>query len=276
MTEIWSSFRNFIYFMQVNRNAGFMGNCRQMQHCIGRTAQGHVSSKTIPEIFSSHHLTGSNSLLIQIHYSHAGMLCKSNTFTSNCRNCSIARQTESQNLCQTVHGICSEHSRTGTTARTGSMLHIFQLTFSNFANCKGTNSLKHICQRKFLSIIGIRRIHNMPRHHRSARTENSRQIQAGSSHKHARNNLVAVRNHYKGIKLMSFCNTFNGISNKFTRYQRIFHSFMPHGNAVANTNCRKFYRSTAAHSHASFYSFGNSVKFNMSWNKFIFSTNNAH
>ena len=48
-------------------------------HRIGRTAQGHVSSKTIPEIFSSHHLTGSNSLLIQIHYSHAGMLCKFNT-----------------------------------------------------------------------------------------------------------------------------------------------------------------------------------------------------
>ena len=116
----------------------------------------------------------------------------------------------------------------------------------------------------------------MARHHRSAAYKNSRQIKAGCRHQHTGNNFIAVRNHNKGIKLMSLCHTFNGISNEFACYKRIFHSLMAHCNTVTDTNCRKFYWSSAGHTHARLYSFGNSVKFNMARNYFIFCTTNTN
>ena len=34
VTEVWSSVRNFIYFMKVNFNAGFVSNSWKVKHCI--------------------------------------------------------------------------------------------------------------------------------------------------------------------------------------------------------------------------------------------------
>ena len=223
-------------------------------------------------------MAGSNSAVIHFHNLHACMFCKSNTATSYSRNCSVSRKAKSQNFRQTVHRVCSKHTRTSAAARTSIVLHFAKLGFVDFTNSKTANRLKHIGQRKIFSRIRIRRIVSgqMSRHHRTARNKNSRQIKTRGSHKHTRNNFVAVRNHNQSIQLMSFCNTFNAVGNQFAGNKRIFHSFVSHRNAVAHTNGRKFNRSSASHAHTGFYSLGNTVKLNMSRNNFIFCTDNAN
>ena len=158
------------------------------------------------------------------------------------------------------------------------MLHFLKLLLCDFSNSKTANRLKHISKRKILARIRIRLVisRKMTRHHRTARNKNSRQVKACGSHQHSRNNLVAVRNHNKSVKLMSFCNTFNTVGNKLACYKRIFHSLVSHRNSITDANRRKFNRSSASHSNASLNSLRNPVKFNMPRNKFIFCTNNTN
>ena len=115
----------------------------------------------------------------------------------------------------------------------------------------------------------------MSRHHRAAGNKYSRQIKARGSHKHTRNNLIAVRNHNKSVKLMGLRDTFNAVGNQLAGNKRIFHSLVPHRDSVANANRREFNRSSACHSNAGLNSLCNPVKLNVPRNKFIFCANNA-
>ena len=74
--------------------------------------------------------------------------------------------------------------------------------------------------------------------HRAAAANDSRDIQAHRRHDHARNDLIAVRHKHKAVKAVRHRHGFDAVGNQFTAGKRIFHTDMPHSNAVAHADSR--------------------------------------
>src|SRR5574344_581841 len=116
----------------------------------------------------------------------------------------------------------------------------------------------------------------MSGHHRTAGNKYCWKIETRGRHKHAGNDLVAVRYHDHGVKLMRLRHAFDRIGDEFACNKRILHAFVSHCDAVAYTDGRKFNRRAARHADSRLYSVGNTVEFNMSRNDFVFCTAYAY
>ena len=66
------------------------------------------------------------------------------------------------------------------------------------------------------------------------------------------------------------------ICNQISGNQRIFHAHMPHGNAVADCNGRKYHRSSPCHGNAQFHGIYDFIQVHMSRYDFIIRADNSH
>jgi len=76
--------------------------------------------------------------------------------------------------------------------------------------------------------------------HRTTADKDCRDIQPQSSHQHARNYLVAIRDTDEPIKSMGSNHGLYRISNQFPARQGVIHANMSHGNSVIDANGVEF------------------------------------
>ena len=68
---------------------------------------------------------------------------------------------------------------------------------------------------------------------------------------------------------------FDGVADEFAAGQRKFHSLMPHGDAVADSDGRKFQRRSSGEEHAAFCRLSHAVQKEMSRNQLILCVDDA-
>jgi len=81
--------------------------------------------------------------------------------------------------------------------------------------------------------------------HRSAGDENARDIEPGSCHQHARDDLVAAGDENNRIKLVCHHHDLNAVGNHIAADQGVFHARMIHRNPVTDCDGREFERDAA-------------------------------
>ena len=240
-----------------------------MKHTVGRTSKCHIYCQCVQNGFFCHDVARTDISAIHFHNLHTRMFCKTNTLGIYSRNGSISTKSHTKNLCQTVHRVCSIHTGTGSTCRTCFVLKFCKFVFCDLTCCIRSDSFEHTGKACLMSVY-------MARHHRTAAYENGGNVQSGSSHQKSRYIFVTVRDHNKGIKLMSHCHCLCRISDQISCYQRIFHSDMSHCNTVTDSDCREYNWCTASHCNALFHSCNNLVKIHMTRYDLIIGTYNTY
>ncbi|CSC91423.1 Uncharacterised protein [Vibrio cholerae] len=83
------------------------------------------------------------------------------------------------------------------------------------------------------------------RFHRAARDENRRHIKAHRRHQHSWSDFVTVGDTHHGIGAVRIDHVFDGIGDQFTRWQRVEHAAVAHGDAVIDRNGVEFFGNAA-------------------------------
>ena len=234
----------------------FMSDRRKMKHTVGRTSKCHIYRQGIQDCFLCHDVSRTDVSAVHFHNLHTCMFCKTDTFGIYCRNGSVSTKSHTKNLSQTVHGVCSVHTGTGSTCRTCFVLEFCQFVFCDLACCIRSNSFEHTGKACLVSV-------DMTCHHRTAAYEYSRNVDPGCCHQKSRYVFVTVRNHNKGIKLMSHCHCLCRVCNQISCYQRVFHSDVSHCDTVTDSDRREYDRCTASHCNPLFYGCYDLVKVHM-------------
>ena len=222
---------------------GLMGNGSQVKHGVRRASHAHIHRDGIFKGLARHDVTRLHIVFDEFHDDGARTFRQESARSRISRgNRAVARQPHAEDFRQTVHRVRRKKSSTGTAARTCLLFKLFHDTFVDESCGKFARRFKRLADADILSV-------EASREHRSAADDDRRNIQACRRHQHAGHDFVAVRNEHESVKARCHCHGLNGVGDKFAAGERILHSRMPHGNAVANTDGRKLQRRTASGSH---------------------------
>ena len=146
---------------------------------------------------------------------------------------------------------------------------IIYLLFCHFTGRMSTYCLKHTGQRGSLSLY-------MTCQHWTTTDKYCRYIHSGCRHQQSRYILITVWHHNQCIKGMGHCHTLCRICNQISCYERILHSYMPHGNSITHCDCREHNRCSTSHSNAQLNCFYYLIQIHMPWYDLIIRTDNTY
>ena len=90
MAEIRCLCAHFICKGNVKVPSDFMGNCRQMQHTVGRTSKCHINRQGIHDRVFCHDVPRTDILSVHLHYLHTCVFCQFDPLGINSRDGSIS------------------------------------------------------------------------------------------------------------------------------------------------------------------------------------------
>ena len=139
------------------------------------------------------------------------------------QNTAIARQRQTDGLCQRVHRVGRKHTRAGTTARTGTLFNLCQFLVAH----RRITTLHHCRDQVGILATPFTSLH------RTTRTEHRRDVQTHGCHQH-RCHLVAVGDANHSVGLVGIDHIFHAVGDNVTRRQRIEHTIVTHRDAVVD------------------------------------------
>ena len=222
-----------------------------MKGRIGRTTDSHVNGNGIFKSFESHDVARFDILADQIHDDLAGFLSQHAAQARvGSRNGAVAGKAHAEDFGHAVHGVGRKQTGAGTAARAGLKFHLVHFFRRHLARFHFTSGFEHGADADVLAVVAAGE-------HRTATDDDGRDIETAGSHEHGRYDFIAVRDEDQAVESMSRSYGFDGIADEFTAGQGKAHAAMPHGDAVADADGRKFNRCTAGSGYAEFDSFGN-------------------
>ena len=112
--------------------------------------------------------------------------------------------------------------------------------------------------------------------HGAAADHDGRQVKAGGSHEHARNDLVAIGNQHQGVEGMGRGHDLNAVGDQLPAAQGVFHADVVHGDAVADADGAKDHGGSAGHVHTVPHRFNDLVQVGVPGHHIAGRTGNAH
>ena len=231
-----------------------------MQRCIGTAADSHVNRDGILKCIHGHDIPGQELFFHQADDGFACLFGQAGAVTlESCRNGSVSGQAHAQHFGEAVHGIGSEQAGAAAAAGAGASLNAGKFLFVNLTGFETACRFKGGGNGNVLTFVTAGE-------HGSATAEYRGNIQAQRSHQHTGHDLITVGNQYHAIKSVAVNLCLNAVSNQFAACQRIFHAFMTHGDTVAETDGRNFYRYPAGCEDTVFYHFCLVIQMGMAGN----------
>ena len=203
MAEVRGTVGDLIDLMKIERNTCLMRDRHEVKCGIGGAAEGHIGGQAVLDRICRDDVTRTDVLLEDLHHLHAGHLRKTDTLGVDCRDGTVARKRHAQYLTEGVHGVRGEHTGAGTTGRTAGILDVEDTLLVHEAGLERTDCLKRGVQ-----------VTLMKRQHWPTGYEDGRQIQTAGSEKHARHDLIAVRDEDEGVEGVAARHTLDGVGDQ--------------------------------------------------------------
>ena len=137
---------------QCQVNFSLVGDCKKMQHRVGRTTQCHQDCDGVFKSFLGQDVASSNSLGNQIHYCSARLLGKFIAPAIYCRRGRRSWKCKANCLGNTCHGVGGKHSTTSSLTRTDGLFNLVYPILGNQPTSTGTYCFKGIDNRDIFSI----------------------------------------------------------------------------------------------------------------------------
>ena len=210
-----------------------LGHSQQMEYGIRRTTHGDIKRHRIHKGLASGDITRQDALITilivgesVLHHLTGSGLEEFDAVGMGSQNGTIARQRETDGLCQRVHRVGREHTRARATTRTRATLNLSHFLVGD----TGIGTLHH--RRDQVGILAA----PATGFHRTTRAEHRRDVQTHRSHQHARRHLVTVGYANHGIGLMGIDHILHRVGNDITAGQRIEHTVVTHGDTIVDGN----------------------------------------
>ena len=217
------------------RDLGLTRGGQQMQHGVGRAAHGDVETHGVLEGGEVGDRTRQHARVVlfvitarQLHDQPSGFEEQLAPLGMGGQQRSVARQTQTQRLGQTVHRIGGEHARAGAAGRTGRALDLGDVGITLVGIGGGDHGIDQIQMHLAPGAL------HLARFHRPARDEHRRDVQTQRGHQHSGRDLVAVGDADHGIGAMGVDHVLDRVGDDLARGQGVEHPVVAHGDAVVD------------------------------------------
>ena len=140
----------------------------------------------------------------------------------------VARQRQTERLCEAVHRVGGEHARTRPTGRAGGALHLLHV----FVADGRVAGLDHRVDEVELDLdageLGLSGLHW------SAGDEDRRDVEAHRRHQHAGRDLVAVGDAHQRVGTVGVDHVLDRVGDEIAAREAVEHAVVPHGDAVVD------------------------------------------
>ena len=255
--------------VEVDVDAALMGDGRQVQHGVGGAAQGHVHREGVLKSLLRHDVTRTNVALEHLHDGHARMLGQLQATRVHGGDGAVAAQAHTERLGEAVHGVGGVHARARTAGGADATRVVLHLLLGHVAGGVLALRLEHGGKAR------ARAVH-MTGEHGAARHKGRGDVEASGGHEQARNVLVAVRHHDKGVETMGERHGLGGVSDEVARDERVLHADMAHGDAVAHGDGREDDRGATGHGDAHLDGVDDLVDVHVAGNDLVVRAHDAH
>ena len=144
VTEVRSYFADIVYHVQIDRDARFVRDRRNVEHRIARTAERHIRRERVAKRSGRHHGACGDPLVKHFHNLHARPFCEGYAPPGHRGNRSVSGKPETEHFGETIHAVRRKHTRARTAAGTGALFELFELRLVDFSRSDGADGFKHI------------------------------------------------------------------------------------------------------------------------------------
>ena len=225
--------------VEAEGQAGLVGQRRQMQRGVGRSAGGRDNGRAVFQRFSRHDLARQRAAPLQhLHHEPPGLardLCPLGIHAGDHRDVGHG---QADRLGNHGHGVGGELSGTSADRRQAIALDARQRRLVDFAGHETADGLVGIQHRQGSSLE--------PSGQRAAAIDENRwHVAADHPHHHAGKRLVTTAEPDQGIVGEAVDDGFDRIRDQFARKQRELHALVIHADAVGDRNGGEFPRRAA-------------------------------
>ena len=234
-----------IEIVERQRNAGFVGECEQVQDRIGAAAECVDDGDGVLERLLGHNVARHDAESQQIDNGFAGATGVGIAAGVDGWRRGGARQAHADGLGDARHGVGSEHAAAGSFTWAGGAFNLVDFFARHGAGRIRTDGFEHGGDVDVLALVYAGE--NRPVVH-----EHTRQIETRSSHQHRRNALVATSETYEAVESLCVHDGFNAVADDFTTHERRTHAFVAHADAIAHGDGAELERHAAGRANAEF------------------------
>ena len=227
--QVGSAAAHRVELGQRERDARFVGDGGQVQHRVGRAANGHIHGDCVLKSGLGHNVARENVFTDQVQDLFPGLLGQPQAGRRDGRDGPIARQSHAQRFGQAVHRVGGEQAGAGATAGAGRQFQCLQFLITHSPGLVLSHRLEHCFYVNVLALV-------TPRHHRPTADKDGGDVEPGGGHQHARHDFITVWNEHQSVKPVSRRHDLDRIGDQFPAGQGIMHPWMAHGDTVAHAD----------------------------------------
>ena len=189
LCQIRSLFTDRVKHVEIQLDARFVSDGRQMKHGVCGAGHRHVHRDGVFKGFFCENIAGTDIFSQHFHNLDAGSLCQTDSLAAVAEGCSIVRKTHAENLGQTVHTVCCVHTGAGTAGRARIALEIIDVFLCHGSGSVGADCLEHARKTSLLAFYVTGK-------HRAAADKYGRNIDSCCCHQKTRYVFITVRDTY--------------------------------------------------------------------------------
>ena len=182
-------------------------------------------------------------ILNQVDHAHTGTLGQSQALAVVGGDGAVAGKGKAERLGEAVHGVGGEHAGAGTAARAavlGQFLLLLRRHLTGMDLADGLDAGGVVGDIALIISGG----------HGAAGNDDGGNVHTGGGHDGAGHGLVAGDHQNQAVQTVGHGHALDGVGNQFTAGQRIHHSLVRHGDAVADGDGGELHRDAAGHQDA--------------------------
>ncbi len=234
---------------QVEVDAAFIGDGRQVQRGIGRAAGRRNHGSRILERLAGDDVARADVESDQVHDLLAGGVAEAVPDLVGRGRAGGIRQRQTDGLGHGGHGVGGELGAAGAGRRTGDLLELGEILGRHLADGELADRLEQILHRHRAAPEGARK-------DGAAVDEDRRHVEAAHGHHHAGKRLVAAGHADERVIAMAADGELDGIGDHLAGRQRGLHALMAHGDAVGDGDGAELARRAAGGGHALLHGLG--------------------
>ena len=224
--------------VEVEFHMRLVGQRQEVQHRVRRPAERRRDGDRVLEGLLRHDLTRRDPEAQQVDDRRAGSLGIALTATVDRRRRRGARQAHPDRLGDRTHRVGREHAATRALAGTRGRLDLVEFLLGHRARGARPHRLEHARDVGRHPVV-------LARHGRTVVDEHAREVEAGGSHQHRRDRLVAAREPDEAVEALGVHHGLDRVGDHLARHERGAHPLVAHRDAVADGDRSELEREAA-------------------------------
>ncbi len=225
--------------LELELDLSFIRYGHQVQHSVGRAAQGRVHGERVADAGLAQEAAGGPALAHHLDRRRARVAGKGQPGGERGGDGRVAGKRETEGLHDAAHGVGGEQPGAGAAGGADRVLQLAELLGRHVAFEVFADALEDLGQADFSPLV-------VAGQHGAAGDQHHRDVEPRGRHDHARDDLVAVGDEHQAVQPVGLGHDLHRVGDDFARHQGVVHALVVHRQAVADADDVELQRDAAA------------------------------